>query len=188
MALALHVDYWNNLGWKDAYAQKMFTDRQYRLAYFSRRRTVYTPQIVLNGHDFPRWHSQTDAAIQRLNAIPARANIALTLVRVSGQIGVTADAQTNNQEGHAELYLALYENNLTRHIDAGENRGLTLHHDYVVRRLIGPVSLDENGRTNFTQSVVLDKTWKEDDMGVAAFVQDASHGEVWQALALPLCR
>jgi hypothetical protein len=100
----------------------------------------------------------------------------------------TADAQANNQEGHAELYLALYENNLTRHIDAGENRGLTLHHDYVVRRLIGPVALDENGRAHFTQSVVLVQAWKENDLGVAAFVQDAGHGEVLQALALPLCQ
>ena len=84
--------------------------------------------------------------------------------------------------------MALYENDLTRRIDAGENRGLTLHHDYVVRRLIGPVSLDKSGAAHLTRQVLPDKAWKENDMGIAAFVQDRGDGDVLQALALPLCR
>ncbi|MHB8743493.1 MAG: DUF1223 domain-containing protein [Sulfuricaulis sp.] len=186
--LALHVDYWDTRGWKDRYAQKIFSDRQYWLADLSRIRTVYTPQVVLNGRDFPHWHSQTDAAIERINAIPARANIALTLARGAGRIDITADAQSKDRDGHTGLYLAVYENNLSRHVNAGENRGLTLHHDYVVRRLLGPVSLDKNGRAHFTQALALDRAWKENNLGIAAFVQDTIQGNVLQALAMPLCR
>ncbi|MHB8623403.1 MAG: DUF1223 domain-containing protein [Sulfuricaulis sp.] len=186
--LAFHVDYWDTLGWKDRYAQKIFSDRQYWLADLSSIRTVYTPQVVLNGRDFPHWRSRTDVTIQQINALPARANIALTLARGPGRVDITAAAQSNDRDGPTGLYVALYENNLTRHVHAGENRGLTLQHDYVVRRLLGPVSLDKTGRAHFTQVLVLDRSWKENDLGVAAFVQDTSQGNVLQALAIPLCR
>jgi hypothetical protein len=185
--LALHVDYWNDLGWEDPYSQKIFSRRQYRLAGLAGTRTVYTPQFVLNGDDLPHWRSLADAAIRRVNAGAARANIALTLSRDTHPLEVTADARAENDGRHAEMYVALYENNLVGHVDAGENRGRTLRHDFVVRRLIGPVPLDK-GAAHFTQHLALDKEWKENDLGVAAFVQNRDNGEVWQALALPLCR
>ena len=58
--LALHVDYWNDLGWEDSYSQKTFTDRQHRLADLNRMRSVFTPQFVLNGRNLSHWHSQAD--------------------------------------------------------------------------------------------------------------------------------
>ena len=185
--LALHVDYWNNLGWKDPYSQKIFSRRQYRLAGIVGARTVYTPQFILNGDDLPHWRSEAAAAIRRVNAIRARANITLTLSHDTHPLEVTADARAKNDDHHAELYVALYENNLVTHVDAGENGGLTLRHDFVVRRLIGPVPLDK-GTAHFTQRVTLDKEWKENYMGVTAFVQNRDNAEVLQSLALPLCR
>jgi len=185
--LALHVDYWNDLGWEDPYSQKIFTRRQYRSASLAGARTVYTPQFILNGDDLPHWRSLADSAIRRINTRPARANVALTLSYGANQVDVTADGKVKNGDDHPEMYIAVYENNLVGHIDAGENRGLTLQHDFVVRRLIGPVPLD-NGAAHFTQRMVLDKEWKENDLGVAAFVQNRDNGEVLQALALPLCR
>ena len=185
--LALHVDYWNDLGWEDPYSQKIFTRRQYRSASLAGARTVYTPQFILSGNDLPHWRSLADAEIRRVNARPARANVALTLSRGPHQVEVSADGQVKNGGEHPEMYIALYENNLIGHIDAGENQGLTLRHDFVVRRLIGPVPL-EKGAAHFTQRMTLDREWKENDLGVAAFVQNRDNGEVLQALALPLCR
>jgi len=186
--LALHVDYWNDLGWEDNYSQKTFTDRQYRLADLNRMRSVFTPQFVLNGRNLSRWHSQTDSEIKRINATAPLARITLVLSRHARKIGITADAETNNQAAQTDLYLAIYENNLSHDIGAGENRDLTLHHDYVARQLIGPIPLKDTGKIHFVQDISLDKSWKASDMGVVAFVQNRNNGEVLQSLSLPLCR
>ena len=186
--LALHVDYWNDLGWEDSYSQKTFTDRQYRLADLNRMRTVFTPQFVLNGRNLSRWHSQAYSEIKRINATAPPARITLVLSRRARNIGITADAETDNQAAQTDLYLAVYENNLSHDIGAGENQNLTLHHEYVARQLIGPVPLKDNGKVHFVQDISLDKSWKESDMGVVAFVQNSNDGAVLQALSLPLCR
>ncbi|MFV2038375.1 MAG: DUF1223 domain-containing protein, partial [Paracoccaceae bacterium] len=49
IALALHVDYWDYLGWKDEFANPEFTKRQKSYAYMAGVRTVYTPQMVIGG-------------------------------------------------------------------------------------------------------------------------------------------
>jgi hypothetical protein len=186
--LALHVDYWNDLGWENSYSQKTFTDRQYRLADLNRMRTVFTPQFVLNGRNLSRWYSQADIEIKRINATAPQARISLVLSHHARNIGITADAETNNPAAQTDLYLAIYENNLSHDIGAGENRDLTLRHDYVARQLIGPMPLKDTGKIHFVRDISLDKSWKESDMGVVAFVQNRNDGAVLQALSLPLCR
>jgi len=185
--LAMHVDYWNDLGWEDSYSQKAFTDRQYRLADLNRMRSVFTPQFVLNGRNLSRWHSQADSEIKRINATAPQAGISLVLSRDARSLGIVADAESINPAAQTDLYLAIYENNLSHKIGAGENRDLTLHHDFVTRQLIGPVPLKDAGTAHFTRNISLDKSWKASDMGVVAFVQNRENGEVLQALSLPLC-
>jgi len=51
IALALHVDYWDYLGWKDDFAKAAFTKRQHGYAQASNATTVYTPQMVIGGKD-----------------------------------------------------------------------------------------------------------------------------------------
>lgn len=186
--LALHVDYWNDLGWEDSYSQKTFTDRQYRLAGLNRMRSVFTPQFVLNGRNLSRWHSQADSEIRHINTMAPQARITLVLSRQTHSIGITADAETIDPAAQTDLFLAVYENNLNHDIGAGENRDLTLHHDYVARQLIGPVPLKDGGKAHFVRNISLDKSWKESDMSVVAFVQNRNNGEVLQALSLALCR
>ena len=43
--LALHVDYWDYIGWKDRYAQPLFTQRQNGSQRTSGARFAYTPLI-----------------------------------------------------------------------------------------------------------------------------------------------
>src|ERR1700761_7333228 len=47
--LAFHVDYWDRLGWKDAYSSAAYSDRQRRYATWFKLESIYTPQIVVNG-------------------------------------------------------------------------------------------------------------------------------------------
>ena len=58
VALAFHVDYWDRLGWKDRFAAAAWTKRQYAAASAARSDLVYTPQVLLQGRDFPAWHAE----------------------------------------------------------------------------------------------------------------------------------
>jgi hypothetical protein len=79
--LALHVDYWNDLGWEDSYSQKTFTDRQYRLAGLNRMRSVFTPQFVLNGRNLSRWHSANSGSGHQRYGAAARISLVLSARR-----------------------------------------------------------------------------------------------------------
>lgn len=186
--LALHVDYWNHLGWVDIYSQKKFSERQSRRTFLKQTSSVYTPQVMLNGHVLPRWRQQAGVTIPLVNATPSHADIALEIKRDAGQADISVNAKTrNNYRGQAELYVAVYERNLVRRIEAGENRGRTIRHDFVVRELHGPKELDKNGAGRFTPKVKLDKEWKQEDLGIAAFVQNRDTGEILQTVARSLC-
>ncbi|MFT6425751.1 MAG: hypothetical protein ACJAX2_002306 [Celeribacter sp.] len=51
LALALHVDYWDYIGWKDIFADPRFTQRQRLYARAAGHRTIYTPQMIVNGQE-----------------------------------------------------------------------------------------------------------------------------------------
>src|SRR5882672_7022652 len=56
VALSFHVDYWDYIGWKDAFATRATTDRQRAYARVLKQRYVYTPEMVVEGvgHDTGR--------------------------------------------------------------------------------------------------------------------------------------
>jgi hypothetical protein len=49
LALSFHVNYWNSIGWKDPFSSQISTDRQYTYAHALGERTVFTPQLIVNG-------------------------------------------------------------------------------------------------------------------------------------------
>ncbi len=51
LPLALHVDYWDYIGWPDAFAEPAFTERQKAYARAAGERTIYTPQMIVGGAD-----------------------------------------------------------------------------------------------------------------------------------------
>lgn len=186
--LAFHVDYWNDLGWVDPFAQHAFTRRQREFARRTGAATVYTPELILSGREYRRWWSGSfDRALRRINGQPPQADIALRLHRSGKTLRIEGDARVATPAAPAALYVALYENNLRNDIDAGENRGKTLHHAFVVRRLYGPLAVDATGAARFDAQLALPPEWKLADLGIAAFVQEAQGTGVLQALALDLC-
>jgi hypothetical protein len=100
---------------------------------------------------------------------------------------LSALAQTlnTNDARNSEVFIAVYENRLASKINAGENSGRELHHDYVVREFWGPYQI--NSRNEFSKDIPLAAEWKKRDAGVAAFVQNTQSGEILQSLQLPLC-
>lgn len=181
--LALHVDYWDYIGWKDRFADPRHTARQHAIAAAGRSSFVYTPQVALNGRDYRGWgrESRFSQDVAAINAQPAAAQIDLGMKSAGSALQVDASARAQGHE-RAVLYLALYENMLSSEVKAGENSGAILHHDRVVRQWLGPLPVGQA----LTRKMALENDWKADNLGVAAFVQD-SNGEILQALALPAC-
>lgn len=183
--LALHVDYWDYIGWQDRFADPAFTARQRTLAAVHRFSLVYTPQAILNGRDYRGWHNSPQFAkdLASLNRQLAQASIRLSShIDADGKLEISALSQAPDH-ANATLYIAVFENNLSTAVKAGENRGATLHHDYVVRAWLGPFPIDQG----IMQTVPLKPGWKRHDLGVAAFVQKRTNAEVLQAVALNDC-
>ena len=80
-----------------------------------------------------------------------------------------------------------HENKLASEVNAGENRGKRLEHNYVVREWIGPIGFGESLKLEEKRSLPLLPGANTKHSGVAAFVQNRSTGEVLQALMLPAC-
>jgi hypothetical protein len=185
--LGLHVDYWDNLGWPDRFAQAIFTKRQREIAARHRSRTIYTPQVVLQGQSLAQWDT-LGAEVQRINATKARAALSLEVTKPEAHtLNVVAQGTVSEEAARpqAKMYVALYENRLTSAVTAGENAGHTLQHDYVVRQWIGPVDVDEQGVVRLQRTLPLHRDWKTPDLGLVVFVQQQT-GDVLQALAMPL--
>ncbi len=189
--LALHVDYWDYIGWKDPFAKGEFSVRQRKLAQMKRPVIVYTPQVLLQGQDFRRWSGGEFAEqVMRINSRPARARIALTISAVApGAVHAELSAMLIDpaEKKNAAVYLAAYENRLASDVAAGENRGKRLEHDFVVREWIGPIGFGEGLKIEEKRSLALLRGANPGHLGVAAFVQNRSTSEVLQALMLPVC-
>jgi hypothetical protein len=186
--LAFHVNYWDYIGWKDAYADARYTERQRDMASAAGAGYVYTPQVVLGGRDFPQWASARSAnsAFDAIRRKPAPVTLDLTL-RVGADRSLVAEVNATAAATFAQsnlvLVTAVTQNGLGSKVTAGENRGETLKHDFVVRDLAVHRGL---GRSASSFKPRAD--WTPERMSVAVFAQNAKTGEVLQAVSLPVCR
>jgi hypothetical protein len=174
--LSLHVDYWDYIGWKDPFAQAAFTVRQRELAAARGSGVVYTPQVVLAGRDYREWSSgrQFSAAVLALNDRAAGAEIALVLK--PGKVSAKATLMHPDQAHDKALYVAIYESGLSNRVTAGENQGVTLTHDFVVREWLGPFPFDGAAPVEVSRPISVSHPG-----GAAAFVQNRRSGEILQA-------
>ena len=183
--LSLHVDYWDYIGWKDPYAKREFSQRQRKLSTLQRMALVYTPQVLLQGRDYRQWGTPAfDREVERINARPAAASIRLG-IRELKKDGMTVEAEAQVLDpAHAKdavLFIAAYENRLSTTVTAGENRGETLRHDYVVLEWVEAPGLAVRRELPLLPKAI------PANSGVAAFVQNRRSGEVLQALMQSGC-
>jgi hypothetical protein len=185
--LALHVDYWDYIGWKDPYAKREFSLRQRKLSQLQRLAMVYTPQVMLQGRDFRAWGGRAfDEALTRINAQPAAVRLRLRMLAADAAgLEVEASAELLQPAEDAVLYLAAYQSRLESHVAAGENRGRRLSHDYVVLEWQGPYAIP--GRVAERRRLGLLPGATPASSGAAAFVQDRRTGAVLQAVLRSPC-
>lgn len=135
--LAFHVDYWDYIGWKDAFAQPAYGKRQSALAASSGASGVYTPQIFVNGREDRAW--SVGAAQLRSRDTPA--TVKFSTAATWQDDGVALSGKFSEPAAAVRLRYVVTENGLVTAVKAGENKGVTLRHDAVVRAH-GPVSVD----------------------------------------------
>jgi hypothetical protein len=123
--VALHVDYWDRLGWPDRFARAGFTQRQRDLALWNDAR-VYTPGFFVDGREWRGWFLG-----RSLPETPEDGGGMLRLSEDGGRVEVRF-APNGNPDGLITVHLARLGFGLETPIEAGENRGRTLRHDFVV--------------------------------------------------------
>jgi len=188
--LAFHVDYWDYIGWKDRFAKAEFSRRQREAVARQGARTVYTPQVMLDGRDERGWTSglrfdraggdTPGPAAARIAIESSGSDDGLWKLRVTGSIGDPSLARG------AYVHIALFENGLASAVQAGENRGAKLHHDFVVRSWLGPFPVGRDGGIDRVVEATIDASWRQAALGAAAIVY-AANGDVLQAISTGAC-
>jgi hypothetical protein len=132
LALSFGVTYWDQLGWKDTFAQPMFTNRQWDYAHALHHDNVFTPQVVVNGR-----LDGVGAQPGEIEMLARRADRAMTGPAVSIASGAVAVGAASAPAGGADVWLVRYDPRIVQApIRRGENGGKTLPHRNVVRDLV----------------------------------------------------
>ena len=185
--LALHVGYWDYIGWKDPYGQGAFGERQSWLVRANQQKIVYTPQFFVGGTELRSWRGALRDKVRQINLSPATATIRVQAnLTASGALALSAEATARTGAEPAALYLALAERGLVSKVTRGENSGATLAHDHVVREWIGPIRFP-GGTARVQCDIALPPDWNRAQLDVVAFVQDERTGGVLQALNAKQC-
>jgi hypothetical protein len=131
LALSFHVDYWDRLGWKDPFSSVAATERQDRYARLLGLATVYTPQIIVDGH----WQAvgsdrdMVDQALAAARRAPRAVAVRLTLHHGEARVGLGAEPAGVP----AALLMVGFDRRHVDRVGGGENDGRTLTHVDVVR-------------------------------------------------------
>lgn len=134
LALAFHVTYWDQLGWRDPYASEAFTTRQRDYAAQLASDSIYTPQMVIDGvHDVVGSDRPgVLAAVEEQQGAAASA-VSMSLARAAGGVSVTVGAGPAEP---ARVLVVGFDGQHTTPVKHGENAGKTLTETNVVRGLV----------------------------------------------------
>jgi hypothetical protein len=154
ITLSFHVDYWDNLGWKDAFSDALFTERQRQYAEQFHLESIYTPQLVINGqYELVGSNKQkAESFIKKVQQESSTAEIKINDVKKQDQT-LSISCHLEGDIKNAELLTALVQKHAERKIGGGENRGATLQHTNVVRSFI---KNDAKSNMNFSMKIPTD--------------------------------
>lgn len=176
IALALHVDYWDYIGWKDPFANPAFTTRQRAYTRAAGSSTIYTPQIVVGGQD----HVIGARPMELMKAVNKHANLPLPAKVALSRSGdrVTVEVTSAGPPvGASIVEILTYTPSATTNIRRGENAGRTLDYHNIVRDLT--VVGDWSGAGPFRKTVRV-----SEGAPVVALVRRRSGGPVLGAARL----
>jgi len=180
IALEEHVDYWDELGWKDPFSSHDWTARQYAYAGVLGNGNPYTPQMIVDGSlEFSG--SREPKARQSIAEAAAQKKTTVTLSQgASSKPGAESfliqvgRLSPSAKGGAVEVWLAITETGLHSSVTRGENAGHELRHAAIVRtmRKIGEAKADTDTSFSGNATVPLGKEWKRENLKVVVFVQE----------------
>lgn len=176
--LAFHVDYWDHQGWKDKFSQKEYSERQRKYASVLNLKTIYTPQIIINGTTECVGSDQGAVLTAISNSLdqPSAAAESLTL---SGKIEagkLNIEYQLASADRKSELILALVQKSAKSSVKAGENSGRNLSHVQIVRQLL---HTDVDSKESVMMN--LPEDFKAKGWELIGFVQHKTDGHIVSA-------
>jgi hypothetical protein len=127
--VAFHVDYWDNLGWKDRFSKREYTSRQQSYSVSWGTSSVYTPGFVLDGQEWKGWFAGDplpDPVGRAVGILDIRVDKGTAKISFSG----------NSEEKAVEAHVVPLAMNVSSEVRAGENRGRKLAHSFVALDLI----------------------------------------------------
>jgi hypothetical protein len=128
IALALHVDYWDYIGWRDTFAQEKFTKRQRRYAAARNDNMVYTPQMIVAGDASVKGHDGAEAGAK---IAAARALVDLEVTRNGDDVVIFATPRAA-LSGDFVVDMVRYRPQSTVRIERGENEGREISYHNIV--------------------------------------------------------
>ena len=168
IVLSEHVDYWNQLGWKDPFSDPVWSRRQEGYSVLNPK-GPYTPQMVVDGEtEFVGSDANRAAAAIAKAARRPKADIKLTRTPAGLDIAIAAPPSSG------DVWLALADDHDASQVAAGENKGRRLEHIAVVRSLRKIGSVKHGG--NFRHSIELPAAAAP--QRVVVFMQESAQGRV----------
>lgn len=171
IALALHVDYWDYIGWKDVFAQPEHTQRQHAYARATGESTIYTPQFVVAGQDFVVGARGMDV-VDRIAAHRDQPQpVDVDLDWSGDMLTIRAEMDETPVDGGYVVQLATILPEQSVEIKRGENAGKTISYSNVVQSLAVLGQWDGTAPFDFSADVT-------DATQVAVIVQQGTDGPV----------
>jgi hypothetical protein len=122
--VAFHVDYWDDLGWRDPFGAATFSHRQRGYASEWRRNNIYTPAFVLNGEEWTAWFGRRAPGA-------SETGVGVLEARQLGSDRFEARFEPEPRESSSyQLHAALLGCGIESEVRAGENAGRRLLHDF----------------------------------------------------------
>jgi hypothetical protein len=173
--LALHVDYWDYIGWKDEFSHPDYAKRQRGYAVQAKRRSVYTPQMIVSGVTdiVGARRMELSKAIAHHADLPSR--VELSVNRSGSEILI--NAQPTKVDGPLIVRMLRYTPQRSAHITRGENAGHTMLYANVTENWT--VLAEWDGTTALTLTSVV-----EGDKPVVVLVQQDQYGPILAAVRL----
>ena len=166
--IALHVDYWDYIGWKDRFASPDYSARQRRYAREQSLKTVYTPGFMLNGKEWRNWF------VKRFLGFPEGNIPGVLKLDISDQQAEILFTPTRFTHEKLEVKLALLGFNLETEVKAGENRGKKLPHNFVVLG-INQAEMKTDNNKHRTQLALPISDIKTSRYGIVAWVNNSKN-------------
>ena len=176
IALALHVDYWDYIGWKDDFADPANTVRQRGYARAAGQRSIYTPQMIIGGQDHVIGSKPRDVKHFIGEHAAAANDVAVTLKRNGNTLEIALDPGTVARS-KMSIQLVRYTPRQTREIKRGENAGRNLTYANIVTEWLRVGTWNMRSERTFKAQV-------EGDEPIVVLVQHENHGKIIAAARL----